>query len=199
MPVRVVTPPASEPVSIAEACGALRIDGDELNFEVERLISSARRAIENEMAHALLEQTLELVLDDFPVCGYAIVLPRATPLQSIVIVTYRDSDGTTHTMPEADYIADTDSQPGRLVLAYDASWPSFTPYPTGAVRIQYICGAPLTSPVEPFPANLKQAILLLVRDQLDHPGEGPGSAGYEASLRRAMAHLVGGEQRVWAF
>ena len=45
------------------------------------------------------------------------------------------------------------------MLAYGESWPSFTPYPTGAVRIQFTAGY---NDIANVPQMVKQAILLLV-------------------------------------
>jgi len=44
--------------------------------------------------------------------------------------------GTVTTMDAADYVVDTDALPGLIVPAYGETWPSFTPRPAGAVRIQ---------------------------------------------------------------
>jgi uncharacterized phiE125 gp8 family phage protein len=199
MAARCIVQPTVEPVSIAEAANALRIDDtSELQAELQSLITTARQALEGEMGHAFCEQTWELALDAFP-AGAVIVLPRATPLLAVTSIKYTDINGVEHTVPASDYIADTAVQPGRVVLKDSANWPSADLLEASAVRIRYTCGTADTSPVEPFPESLKRRIILDVRDLLDHPAEGPAGASYEEAYNRTRSRLAGGRRKVWAF
>ena len=81
------------------------------------------------------------------------------PLQSVTSITYYDDDGYGTVFASSDYIVDTDSTPGQIVLKNSASWPSFTPLEIGAVRIRFVCGYGLAVAV---PEQFRQAIKLLV-------------------------------------
>jgi len=61
-----------------------------------------------------------------------------------------------------DYIVeDNGAGCGRIVLAYGKSWPSFTPYPSNPVTIEFVCGWTAASDV---PRKIKQACLMICAD-----------------------------------
>lgn len=152
-----ITAPASEPVTVAEAKAHCRVDISDDDTLIERLITAARRRVEHDCLHALLTQTWELVLGGFPDSD-RIELPYP-PLQSITSVTYINSANASTVWGSSNYHADTDRTPGRLVAAYGVSWPSFTPRPYSAVKVRYVAGWTAAANV---PAELRQALLLLV-------------------------------------
>ncbi len=178
----VVTAPLLEPVSLADARTALAIDSagsqDKL---LSTYISAARRYFEWRTGRTVHQTTLEWTLASFPAESY-IVLPRATPLISIDSFTYKDSDAAVTNVPAADYIADTDSIPGRVVLAYGASWPSFTAYPSNPVRIRYTAGL-ASSPVTDAAEDIQLPILLLAAAMYENP------VGLLTSDRGAVSQL----------
>lgn len=64
----IVTPPAAEPVSVAEAHA--RIDASDEDTLIGSLITAARELVETETARRLITQTLDGVLDKVAaVCG----------------------------------------------------------------------------------------------------------------------------------
>lgn len=152
-----ITAPTAEPVTTAEAKAHLRVDISDDDTLIDRLITAARRRVEHDSLHALLTQTWELVLGGFPDAD-RIELPHP-PLASITSVTYVDSAGASTAWASSNYAADTDSTPGRLVLGYGKSWPTFTPRPYSAVKVRYVAGWTAAASV---PAELRQALLLLV-------------------------------------
>lgn len=158
MRLKLVTGPAHEPVSLDEAKLHLRIDSSDENTIISALITAAREYIEHACRRALITQTWRLSLDDWPVTGDEIELPRA-PLVSVTSVVYTDSDGTATTWAAANYEVDTDSQPGRIKLAYGESWPSATLKASNPIQITYIAGYGNAVDV---PQHLRQAIMLLV-------------------------------------
>lgn len=171
----VITAPTIEPATLAEAKVHLRV-ADSFTADdayITALITAAREYCEYRTDKAFLEQTLEWCVDYWPAVylpsGYArpvnysnaIELPRAKPLQSVSSLTYKDSGGVITTMVlNTDYIADTDSEPGRILPPYGQTWPSFTPWPANAIRIRYVAGE-TTSPLS-FPQCLVQAMYLLI-------------------------------------
>lgn len=151
---KVITPVSTEPVTTAEVKLHLRLTSDTTEDSlITNLITSAREYCENYTGRALATQTIEMLLDSFSSSSIELPMP---PLQSITSVKYKDSDGAETTMDAADYIVDTDSDVGRIVLPYGSSWPSFVPYPANPIRIRYVGGYTTA------PKTIKQAMLLLI-------------------------------------
>lgn len=153
--MHVVTPPAAEPVTLAEAKEHLRLETAEDDGYVTTLIQAARQYIEEVCWRGVVTQTMETVLDGFP-CGDKVEL-RGGNLGGITSVTYTDPDGVSQTLSPSAYEADTVSVPGRLLLAYEEDWPS-TRARWDAVRVRYTVGWAAAD----VPAPLRQALLLLV-------------------------------------
>ena len=126
--------------------------------QIEMWITAAREYCENATGRGLATQTIEQYLDHFPYLNcIELVNP---PLQSVASVVYKDSAGNETTLVEdTDYIVDTDSSVGRIVLPYSKLWPIFIPYSVNAVTITLTAGY-FTS--RPIPKPIKQAILLLI-------------------------------------
>lgn len=165
--LREIDPPALPAVTLEEFKSANNVSHDEQDTIIEGYLNGARRLFEKYSGRTLYQKTLEVILPSWPPSNY-IELPHATPLIEIVSVTYKDSDGDETVWSDAEYIADTDREPGRLVLAYGESWPSFTPYPVSPIRIQYTCGIVSTPAAEDIPDEIKKAIMLLAGDMLEN-------------------------------
>lgn len=155
--VKVVTAPAVEPITLVEAKLHCKVDLSTDDDLITALIVAAREEIERLTWRALITQTLELILPDWPNSS-PIEMPRG-PLQSITSVKYKDKDGNETTWPGANYLVGADSVPGVLALAWNASWPSVDLYPVEPIRIRFVAGYGLAVAV---PQSLKQACLLLV-------------------------------------
>lgn len=150
---KVITSPADEPVSVEEVKNHLRIDSENEDVQLIEFITAAREYGEDYTRRAFATQTIEMMMDEFPYTDY-IELP-APPLQSVTSVKYKDSAGVETTMTvNNDYIVDTDSDIGRIVLPYGATWPSFTAYSVNPIRIRYQAG------YTALPSVFKNAMLL---------------------------------------
>jgi uncharacterized phiE125 gp8 family phage protein len=100
-------------------------------------ITAAREDTEGQSWRKLITQTIDLYLDSFV---DPIVIPFGN-LQSVTHVKYLESDGTENTVSTDDYIVELNGEgKGRIVLAYNASWPDFIPYPSNPIRIRFVCG-----------------------------------------------------------
>jgi len=150
--------PAVEPMTLTEAKNFLRVDLDDDDIYIGSLITSAREYCESVTMRALGTQKFELVLDDFPSIKDFIEIPRA-PLQKVDTAQYRNSFGEVQDIDPATILFDYDSEPGRIVLAYNRFWPIFIPYPAGAVIINYTAGY---TALNPMPIGIKQAMFLLI-------------------------------------
>jgi uncharacterized phiE125 gp8 family phage protein len=154
MGIKVVTPPAVEPVTLAEARLHLRIDADQTDEDdlIQAFISAAREEAEHLTGRAIPEQTIELALDAFP--EGAIELPRGA-IVSVESVTYVDEAGATQTVDSADYALDDSQLVAWLLPAYNFDWPA-TREQANAVRVRYVAG------YASCPALIKSWILLRV-------------------------------------
>ena len=158
----VVTPPAIEPVTLAEAKLYLRIDVDDDDALVTDLIQAARESVESFLGRRIIEATLDLFMDRFP---QTIVVPFPR-LQSVVSINYFDTAGVSTLLPAADYLVDTSSEPGRITPSPDALiWP-VPEVRTRAVTVQFVTG--YGTSVDDVPSGVKTAIKLMVADMYEH-------------------------------
>jgi uncharacterized phiE125 gp8 family phage protein len=174
----IVTPPASEPVSVDEAMAWCRVDpyDDNARQLVAALITSARQIVENDTGRCLLPTTFRLSRDRFPhpahgkfplLADWEVRLPSA-PLQSVTSITYVDELGVTQTLDPVNYVVDVDAQPGRIVKATNYSWPCTLRHHPQALQITYVAGY---ADVASVPQPLKDAIRCLVTYLYDNPAD----------------------------
>lgn len=162
MPIRVITPPATEPVTLPEAKAHLRLESNLDDVQVDTLVRTARQYVEQVCWRGLVSQTIEYVTDAFPSDDGGIELPFGN-LVSVTSVTYVDANGAEQTMPSSDYSVDTVRVPGRVMLAYGKTWPTAREQ-WDAVKVRYAVGWAASS----VPLPLKHAILLIVSHLYEH-------------------------------
>lgn len=114
MSLELVTPPAAEPVSLADAKAHLRVDTDNEDALIARLIVAAREAAERATGRAFVAQTWRLWLDMWP-GDWAIEIPRP-PLIGVNSVTTYDASGNATVVDAESYLVDVVSLPGRIVF-----------------------------------------------------------------------------------
>jgi len=131
-----------------------------------RGIATCRIQAEQETGRRFITQTLTYYLKRWPDERY-IKVPYPT-LQSAV-VTYRLSDDDDYDETLSTVDTDIVSEPGRIVLQPNESWPSGTLYTDKPIKIVFICGyGDVASDV---PENIKSAILLKLADLYENRGE----------------------------
>lgn len=155
MRVAVVTPPAIEPVTVADVKLALHIDGTTEDTLITSWIKTGRELAEGFLRRALITQTVEVTLDDFPCVP--VLLPRS-PVQSITSVTYYDTDNVSATVDLNSLIIDTSCEPARIDLGFGEVWPAAILRPMSGVKIRYVSGYGDTA--DDVPAIIKDAIML---------------------------------------
>lgn len=168
MPIRLITPPAAEPVTLTEAKAHLRVDHSADDVLISSMIEASRVYCEQFTARAFVTQTWEMVIDQFPPNDLMIPLP---PLQSVTSIKYDDGGGVEQTLGATEYEVDTVSQPGWIVPV-TTGWPSSIWQGINSVRIRFVAGYdPGTdSPIDlaaNVPQSLKAAILLHVGQLYD--------------------------------
>jgi uncharacterized phiE125 gp8 family phage protein len=157
MPLKLITAPTSEPISVADAKLHCRVDVVDDDLLIQRWIKTARRYIERISNRALLTQTWELWLDAFPASS-EIDLNRS-PLASVTHVKYYDDADAESTFAASNYIVDTIREPGRVVLKTGYTWPSTTLRAVNGVVVRFVAGWTTSDDV---PEPIKQAMFLLV-------------------------------------
>lgn len=98
--LKLVTAPASEPITLANAKLFLRIEHSADDEVVTRTITAARQAAEQYLKTALLSQTWDYVVAN--PCGRTVTLPYG-PAQSITSITLTNEAGTSTVMNVANY------------------------------------------------------------------------------------------------
>ena len=152
MPYVIVTPPASEPLTLAEAKSHLRVDFTDDDALINALISAARQHAEMVTQRQLVTATWKLVLDAFPgrsmtaqpagvpfsLPAHAILLNKS-PVQAVASIKYLDMGGVQQTMPTTDYVVDTSCEPARITPVFGKIWPISLPQ-IGAIEILFTAG-----------------------------------------------------------
>lgn len=162
MGLTLVTAPATEPLTTAEAKAHLRVDSSDEDTYIDALVKAARQHIEEDLGRALITQTWDYTLDAFPSDGSAIQIPRP-PLVSVTSVSYVDTAGATQTVTASDYVVNTGKRKGEITLAYGAAWPA-TRQQANAVTIRFVAGYGAASAV---PETIKTALRLTLGDFFD--------------------------------
>jgi len=136
--------PTTYSVTVDEVKDFIKMQGSTYEDHlIESMIKAADLQAENYMKRALLPQTWQIKIDDFPGSTYEIVLARP-PLSSSssnVTITYvvDSTAGTSTTFPSTSYVVDYFSEPGRLYPSYESEWPTARG-DRHSVTITYICG-----------------------------------------------------------
>jgi uncharacterized phiE125 gp8 family phage protein len=161
MPNR-TTPPATEPISLAEAKLHLRVDHADEDGLIGALIAVARQAAEDRLQRTLITSTWQQVLDGFPACSASIALSMP-PVIGVSSLQYRDADGTLQTLDAAAYQVATHHEPAQLLPV--GAWPATQAGRVGTVTVTYTAGYGATAASVPGP--IKQWLLLAIGDMYE--------------------------------
>ena len=153
----VVTGPASEPITVAEAKTHCRVEISDDDTYIGALIQVARETAEVYTGRALMTQTLDVKYAAFPEDG-SFWFP-APPLQSVTSVKYYDTDGTQRTLSTDVYEVDTAHLPGRIALKPNQVWPDVQTEKNNPITIRGVSGFADAASV---PAGIKHGMLLLI-------------------------------------
>jgi uncharacterized phiE125 gp8 family phage protein len=139
--VRRLTPPAVEPVSLAEAKSHLRVDTTDDDTYISTLIKAAREWVEEYLDRSLVYTQWQVKADQWPVEFEMPRPPVATAgTHTAVTLTYESIDGTTKTVPSNEYRVDRDSVPGVVRNIYNGTWPSDALFDANAVTLTFWAG-----------------------------------------------------------
>lgn len=158
--VSIYTDPASEPVTVDDVKTRLRIDDgnttEAMDLQLALLIKAARRQVEKDLLGAhLVETVVEEWMDRAP-NGACLELSR-WPVKTVASVKSYDESDVETTLSSGDYLVDTTSRPGRIILNADANWPSSL-RSHKAILVRYTVGFTACAQLDAY----KLAILFLV-------------------------------------
>jgi len=180
---KLITPPAVEPVSLAEAKQHARIEYPDDDDLVANLITAARLVCEKELRRAFISQTWETYLDhwpwpeqypgamyygssyipqtmSYPYTPLAMIQIDNPNLVSVASISYVDTSGATQTLDPSAYLVQAGA-PGRIHPAYGQTWPSVRCIP-GAITVNYLAGyGPAATDV---PECVRTAIKMMVAE-----------------------------------
>ncbi len=148
----VTSAPSTEPLTLTQLKERLRVTTTQFDDELEELLTTARRQVEQDTTRKLITQTVALYLDDFPAVETLEI--RLSPI-SAVVITYTDTAGETQTVAATDYNLDTDSTPPRVRVVDGVFWPAVDDVPN-AVTVTITAGYGAAADV---PAEAKLAIV----------------------------------------
>lgn len=155
MPSILLSGPAVEPVTLAEAKLFLRVEHDDDDDLIAALIAGSRIHVESQTRRALITQTWRLARDAWPQSGRLFVLP--VPLVSLVAARVYTSASATQALDLSVFTVDKASAPALLAFAAGA-----LPSPGRAVAgIEIDITAGYGAAPENVPGPLRQAIRLL--------------------------------------
>lgn len=189
---KVLTPPASEPITLAEAKERRKLGNDE-DATVTALIISARIEAENYSRRKFITQTLIKYYDDFPDC----IMLECPPIQSVSAIRYYDINNILQTLSTSLYQSDIVSIPSRIIPTFGNVWPTVYTDKLNAVEIEYVVGYGAASAV---PDDIKAAIYLMIghlyenrEDAIDRTiSEIPMGSRYLLDYYRDMNDYSGG-------
>ena len=161
MSIALITPPTTQPVSLAETKIHLKQEEDADDSLIRGLIRAATLKAQNVTKRQFIEATYESRFDRFPV---EFLLPRP-PLLSVVSIKYIDVDGNEQTYDSDNYSVDTFQTIGRVVLKSGESWPSVDDE-INVVRIQWKAG--YGTKQSDVPDDIRSAILLGIGHLYEH-------------------------------
>jgi uncharacterized phiE125 gp8 family phage protein len=176
MHLTLTTPPALEPLTLAEAKLHLRLDDGADDDALASLIAAARIHIERSHGLILIAQAWRLYLDDWPRAP-DIALPL-WPVSAVAAVKLLGEEGEAFLIDEAHYVTETGERPARIIRRTDRQWPKPAKAHSG-IAVEFTAGFGET-PAD-VPAPIREALKLWLGFLYEHgggeaPAAGPASA-----------------------
>lgn len=157
MTLVLTTPPAVEPITLAEARSHLRLDTSGEDTLVSSLIVTSRLHIETVLGIGLITQGWTWLLDAWP--DLAVLRLPMRPVQSIGSIRVYADDGSITSLAADSYLLDGYGAPARLVRRRGRMWPMPGRSANG-IEIAFVAG--FGAQASAVPEDIRHALLLLV-------------------------------------
>ena len=178
--------PALEPVSVAEAKSYIRVDHDDDDAVIASLIAAARGHVEALTRRALIAQTWRFVRDSWPSDGRMVL--RTGPLRALIAARVFDAQGNSSDIDTSHFVLDKANgtiaspvwalpQPGRAVAGIELD-----------VQLGYGTAA------SDVPDTLRHAIRMLTAHWYDNRGQ--VAIGQAVPIMPPAANAIIGSFRV---
>jgi uncharacterized phiE125 gp8 family phage protein len=163
MPRILVTQPAIEPLSLAEAKAYLRVDHAADDGLIAAFVTGVRQRLEGRTGKAFLAQGWRVMLDAWPPGGEVPLSP--CPVLSVSAVRVLDAAGVATALPPSAWRLEAGREPALLILAGP-------PPPPGRARngIEIDLVAGYGAAATDCPEPLRQAMRLLLGHVWEHRG-----------------------------
>jgi uncharacterized phiE125 gp8 family phage protein len=175
-----LTAPAVEPLSLAEAKAYLRVETPDDDDVIGALIAGARIHVEVQTRRALITQSWRISVDAWPADGRLPIVPA--PLQALTVARVYDLDNNAQALDSAAFVLDR----GASVLLF-APWALPAPGRVAAgIELDVTVG--YGDAAADVPEPLRQAIRLLVAHWYEN--RGLVGVGATAALPQTVAALL---------
>lgn len=184
-----VAEPTEEPVSIEQVKEFVSIEADVDEFDalLGSFIEAARGHVEAVTGTRLVEQTIDLLADEWSDLA---TLPIA-PIMDIVSIGYDDAQGVGQTLDPDGYELTGAGFERGIRTKVGHGWPHGIRRAAGAIRVR------LTVGYRSLPAPIKAALLLMVSDQFAFRESGVmGTVTSEMKSSMRVDALLG-NYRIW--
>jgi len=204
----VVTPPATEPVTLVELKSHLRITATDEDALLQALLGASVLAVENYTGRKLIQQTLAAwydrgfiatteIREGFSQGARVSFSPRTLflgycPLVSVDSITYYTLDDVAHVFASENYYVDSVSpdRRGRVVLNDSATWPSSL-RAVNAIKVTHTVGYANAASV---PQALKLGVKTVAAFMYEHRGD--CSDCENKALNQTSANLILQQYRI---
>lgn len=167
MPRTLVTAPSGDVVTTAEAKAFAKIDHSSEDTLIASLVDTAEDLVARHIARELLSATYDFHFDSWP--GSDVLPIELAPVSSVTSVSYVDTAGTTQVLATSVYTVDLSTEPARIYLAYNQTWPTARAM-RKAITVRAVVGYANAAAV---PEGIKTAIKAAVAYWLDNRGCAP--------------------------
>ena len=192
MSLKLVTPAAALAVSLAEAKAHLRVDSTDEDTLITSMITAATETAEQITGRAIMPQTWELTLDEFP----AVIELTRVPVAAVTSLTYTDTAGATQTLASGAYrlrVAD-DYGFAAVVPAYDTEWPD-TLDDTEVVKVRFTAGYANAAAVpEPIKAWIKLTVSAMYENR---EAESYSTRAVSTTVKMSFVDALLDRYKVW--
>ena len=185
-----VTAPSASPISLAEAKAQMRVEGNDDDIVIQRLIDSAVAFVDAQgvLGFAMITQTWAQWLSPNP----GTVQLSLGPVQSVSAVKYYDVDGVLQTATLSDF--NVFGTPNRITVSPKAgkAWP-VTQTRDDAIKIEYVVGYGATS--ASVPQTVRHALMMLVAHWYEN--RETSSEKQMLDMPYGFSEMIGIERNQW--